>query len=1287
MNKPNNRLIILVVTFATSFCVCVKPVFAQDITSNLVAHWAFEEGSGTTVLDSTSNNHDGTISGNPSWLAAAKIGGGLDFENSDGADRIDVGTFDVSGTGVTVSTWIKPETNGTDQRIISKATSNATADQYWQLNHEVGSTEFRVKAGGITDRLIVTTSLLAGHWYHFVGTYDGTTIRLYQDGIEVGSLVHSVGGAVSTNGAAPVSIGDSPLGGRPYDGMIDEVRVYERALTATDVTTLFSTGWGSRSLLLVTENDGSYTAQEEMRKKQFEDWDYQVTPIHDADSQANYDTAALAADVAYVSEEILSTDLNTKLREAAIGVVWEDSGLDDDMGLSYSGGSDDQFSTQVSISDNTHAITSFLSTGNATLFTSTQRLVRVNGTLASGWQELGQVNGNVSFGVIELGGALIDSTSAAGRRAKMPFGGFEFDWSSLNSDGLQLVQNAIAWAVGNSDGLVGHWKLGESSGTTAADSSGNGNDGTYENSPTLGVDAVYGNGVGFDGTDQHIEIPGSSVLNITQAITVSCWARSASSTWNENGCLISKRDQFLLTPAEGSQAIRFLIFRAGGAWVGTPSFDLSTISGFDLTEWHHYAATYDGATGDFVFYVDGVQREAYSLGFANDINSSTNNVLLGYDNPVSEDRYLDGNMDEVRLYNSALSAEEVAELYGMVGHWKLNETSGTVVTDSSPAGNDGESDSGVVLGESGIRAAAAEFSSSSGEGVKIPYSTSLKPAEAVSIAAWVYAYSAPDYAHIFSDRISTSPEGFRLQLNGDGKVRFKGSTPGEEEIVSTDDLPIGRWVQVIGMYTGSELRLYMDGELVETQAVTGEIVLSAGDSHLGAFPSGSLQWDGLIDDVMFYNRAMTEAEIAEHYGLLGHWTFDEGAGSTIADSTVFANDASFNTGTPEWVDGIYGNALKFDGTNDAATDTVFDPPETGAVSFWVRRADPPISRERPWGVGADYEMWQDTDGLMSFDLSTDGFVGGSITDEPIDDRERWYHLVGLYDSSDDSYSIYINGELHKSGISTFDIQKQPADFLSFGTRTGSTQRFNGAIDDFRIFNRKISVREINALYGRLAHWKLDETSGSVALDSTDHGNDGTLVASPDWTTSGNVDGALDFESSSAERIDAGTFDVSGNEITLMGWVNAEGGVHDGRIIFKSTSNSGTDQAWGLTVAESLEPEFRLSAGGSRGRLSVAGRVSTGRWYHLAGTYDGTIMRIYVNGLEIDSLAHPVGGAIDQDSTMAVTLGDSPVGGRAFDGRLDDVQVFDRALDPSEVFNDYKGGRPAGIRIIRWVETR
>ncbi len=621
--------------------------------------------------------------------------------------------------------------------------------------------------------------------------------------------------------------------------------------------------------------------------------------------------------------------------------------------------------------------------------------------------------------------------------------------------------------------------------------------------------------------------------------------------------------------------------------------------------------------------------------------------------------------------------------------WKLDEASGATAADSSGEGSDGTYTNGVALNTSGpypgTGAIAADFDGTN-DHVDLP-DMNFDFSQGFSAAFWFNPASTPT---LQADMLGIS-NGQDVDdiwigwLPGTGLELYFSDTVDSTPFRWLDDNVepvVGRWQHFAATVDSSgNAKIYRDGVEVASGFVSLPGNVDRTENSIGTSVWNE-PFDGQMFDVHVYNRELSGSEVADLYGLVGHWAFDEGSGTTIADSSLNANDASFNTGSPAWVDGIYGTALEFDGTNDAATGANFDPPELGAVSFWFRSDGPPASRQRPWGLGADYEIWQDTDGLISFDVSTVGSGGGFITDEALDTAGRWYHLVGQYDSTTDSFEIYVNGKLHKSGVSTWDIQKQTANLLSFGTRTGTTQRFDGALDEFRIYNRWLSVAEINDLYGRLAYWKLDETSGSVAADATQHGNDGSYTGSP---TLG-VNGAFAAGTATAVSLDGSTGYVDVGKplindlgaFTMLGWVRADSLAAD-----QSFFGQNNVIEFGLDYT-SGQLHLYTENGGS---IDAFNQMAVGKWTHVAVTGNGTELTLYINGRENTTGGSPT--AAYGTSTDSFRLGEGVFNGFGdyFDGRLDDVQVFDRALKPEELFPIYKGGRPAGVRIIEWLEVR
>ncbi|MCH7753065.1 MAG: right-handed parallel beta-helix repeat-containing protein, partial [Planctomycetes bacterium] len=232
--------------------------------------------------------------------------------------------------------------------------------------------------------------------------------------------------------------------------------------------------------------------------------------------------------------------------------------------------------------------------------------------------------------------------------------------------------------------------------------------------------------------------------------------------------------------------------------------------------------------------------------------------------------------------------------------------------------------------------------------------------------------------------------------------------------------------------------------------------VGGGDYHLFFFsPAIDAGTDatGIVDDDLDENARPADSGwdmgCYEFVGRLGHWAFDEGSGSTAADSTTSANDATLQGGAT-WTSDCAGNsAVEFDGSGAfAITAQPFSPPPTGTVAFWMRSAGTPAASSSIFGLSDNWEARQETDGTLSFDLGAEG-QPEFVTLTSLDQADRWYHVVVVFDAADDSFQVYVDGQLDTSGVNGDDMVAQSAGQLSFGTRTGSSDYWERALRDFR----------------------------------------------------------------------------------------------------------------------------------------------------------------------------------------------------------------------------------------------
>ncbi len=220
---------------------------AEAQSSGLVAAYSFDEGTGTTVSDLSGNGNTGTVHGT-SWTMGGKYGGALSFNGT--SSYVDLGnapSLQLTGS-MTVSAWINALSPPADDgAIVTKSDTGAG----WQLktSPDTGPHAFAVAVSGArvsrTQRYSTTTRAL-NTWYHVAGVYNASTktLSVYVNGVlDNGVLVGAVPTGQVTS-SVNVNLGRKG-NGYYFSGLIDEVRIYNRALAPSEIQTDMATRLGS----------------------------------------------------------------------------------------------------------------------------------------------------------------------------------------------------------------------------------------------------------------------------------------------------------------------------------------------------------------------------------------------------------------------------------------------------------------------------------------------------------------------------------------------------------------------------------------------------------------------------------------------------------------------------------------------------------------------------------------------------------------------------------------------------------------------------------------------------------------------------------------------------------------------------------------------------------------------------------------------------------------------------------------------------------------------------------
>jgi hypothetical protein len=463
-------------------------------------------------------------------------------------------------------------------------------------------------------------------------------------------------------------------------------------------------------------------------------------------------------------------------------------------------------------------------------------------------------------------------------------------------------------------------------------------------------------------------------------------------------------------------------------------------------------------------------------------------------------------------------------------------------------------------------------------------------------------------------------------------------------------------------------------------------------------------------------EAATLSKPVSNLGMVGYWSFNEGTSTKATDFSGNSNTGTLNnmafpsTATSGWNPGKRGNGLVFDGTDDYVNvpdSTSLNISGTVSISAWVkapnsnqnlcfvskRVSSSPFTMYSLCVSGAD--SFGNSSGKKIYFLmmeSNSGNYRGSYTTADVVDG-NWHHIVAVSDASGASLTIYVDGVSvaltndHSGGSWPNTNNSQP---LTIGFNNGSGY-FNGPIDEVRIYNRALTASEVRLLYGAgsriinrkiatnsglLAYWPLDDGSGTKAGDTSGNGITGTLINSPTWTTSGKHGNALSFTAASSQYVDISTLTfIPTTAVTLSAWIKLTGtpGAFDAMIIGKATicANSNTDFPIKLTVNASRQATFYGDGGGdfSHDTTLNSSALSLNTWYHVTATFQkDDFARLYINGVQVASaaVAYTFSNTTAPWRLGGITIGSGCGDGSYFPGSIDDVRVYNRALNSTEV---------------------
>jgi hypothetical protein len=632
-------------------------------------------------------------------------------------------------------------------------------------------------------------------------------------------------------------------------------------------------------------------------------------------------------------------------------------------------------------------------------------------------------------------------------------------------------------------GLALNYPLDEASGTTANDSLGAHN-GTLNNFPAAPWSAgIVGAGsLNFDGIDDYVSVPSIDVGN---AFSFSTWVRVNSGSANletivgnaAGGFQTAGFKIFVYGSAHASYAGRIQL-ETGNGTVGDAAN--SVVGALPFDQWVHLAVTIDRTAGAAHIYVNGIDRTLDGTIRADFPTAAP--LTLG--RMVTAAYFFGGGMDDFRLYSRVLAPADIDQLRNLcvspIGHWGFNNST----ADAAPNGRL------VTLSASGTTYDATQ-ANEGGWSLNLNGSTgyattpSLELGNSFTVAAWV---RVPSGNSGLNTVIANGPSGyvgngFNLFVTGSanatpGKLQFEtgNGTTGNDAHTLTGVFPFDQWVHVaVGVDRARGIALiYVNGKDVTAENTIRTDFKTLGTMDVGRMTNSSNYLTGNIDDLRIYPRWLSDNEIATLAigKLLGYWRFD----GTGADESGFSRTATLMNGATFSTDAVRGTqSMTLDGIANGADDhaevSAFDLGNQFSISFWAKLTTSTLSSRtvlanaNPGSATNGFRFfinsWNTNDGRIMFETGNGTLSDVASTATGLFQANQWNHVVVAVDRTAGRADIYYNRQLVTS-----DSTIRPdfaTNLLLYIGRMATAANFNGPLDDFRIYGKKLTSADVGVL--------------------------------------------------------------------------------------------------------------------------------------------------------------------------------------------------------------------------------
>ena len=831
------------------------------------------------------------------------------------------------------------------------------------------------------------------------------------------------------------------------------------------------------------------------------------------------------------------------------------------------------------------------------------------------------------------------------------------------------------------------------------DNTSNDNDASLTN--TTYVNDGSSDYLDFNGSSSHATISHSADLNSKIGMTVEVWCKFDSVPASGAAGVVSKRN------TSGTQP-NWVIGTFNGNWQFSVDNNIHCAPSIapEANKWLHVVGTYDGTNA--ILYVNG---EAIKTTAATATpNVSTAPVSLGRWYSDHNSYRFDGQIAIFRFYKTGLTGSEVEANYdatkGLYQYVNLelnlaasthaNPTIGTVTSgaelefdanDYSGSGNwlntgAASSSDGTVTGATYNNNEKSDYFSFGGSDY-ITSSSSGLTANTYTIEAWFYISTLKTAGIVsWGDAGSNYERRSMITWNGGGSTYYLYSSSYASNIRGNTALEAGKWYHGAVTMDNGSAKIYLNGALDGS----GTNTLSAYTSstlYVGRTAEASEIFNGDIAISRVYDTVLTAEQIEANYNAhKEQYTF------RLTDSTSNANHP-VTSGDPAF-DKELGDFIVFDGTDDELDLTGSTSLTDRTVEMWYRTHDkannywifdsmPQTGPQNSFGV---WSIYLDSTYIYGAGSKWNGSTyGAALVSSSAITEGKWHHIVFTCKNSD--HRIYVDGVRqtnisHVNYVNNRNVDSVTLSNVNFmGTRsgyTGGAYFAEGDIGQIRIYSDVLTESQIRQNY---RFTKNDYPNGFNGTLPTGY-SPSFSADSFDFVRGGITSGdQVQFNSNFHAAL---TNTVEG---TVTAWINVD--VINGRHTIFGTGHTSDNNDWAVfrtTTSRTLQ--FSISnAGTANGFYTTAtANITTGSWIHVAmSVSEAGVGKMYINGVS-QAVAYQTGGTtqwFNDVNTNVASIGSFDRGGSGqyydpFDGKINEVKVYDRVLTDDEISALHTAGR-------------